>query len=287
MLGKLLKYEFKNTYKIGILMILALELITIISIGFFYLPIWRDAVAYGDASWQVFVTFMVGMCVFTMDIFVIYIVKYGVTIMNGFFYYKSMFSNQGYLTNTLPVKPIHHLLAKTISGGFWAVLTAVITYVNCCIIILIGVLQIGSLSNGNASYLYVAKMVLSSMMEDLGMESFVFVVLFWVFVIVISMVLMIISEILGVCILYGGLSLGQLSNAGKLILGILAYCVITFIQRTIASTLAMVASMVAFIIHPVLGQSISFLITGVVSLIVGIVMFFVAKYVLENKLNLE
>ena len=53
-------------------------------------------------------------------------------------YYKNFFTDEGYLTFTLPVKANTHLMSKFLSGYIWMVIAAIITFISLGILILCG-----------------------------------------------------------------------------------------------------------------------------------------------------
>ena len=49
-------------------------------------------------------------------------ITFGTSIVIVVRFYRNLFSDEGYLSQTLPVTPGQHLLAKTISGSIWAMI---------------------------------------------------------------------------------------------------------------------------------------------------------------------
>lgn len=52
----------------------------------------------------------------------------GTYLLAGIRFYKNMFTDEGYLTRTLPVTNATHLLSKTIAGSIWAVINMSVIY---------------------------------------------------------------------------------------------------------------------------------------------------------------
>lgn len=44
------------------------------------------------------------------------------TLYIAIYFYKNLFSDQGYLTLTLPATPFQHLMSKTLAGGLWTLI---------------------------------------------------------------------------------------------------------------------------------------------------------------------
>ena len=110
MLGKLIKYDLKSMNRFLIILHAFLLLIAVLL--------------------RVFVTSRIqlqtdeGSLLFAFAIlaYVLAItgIAFGTAIVIAVRFYKNLFSDEGYLTWTLPVTPGTHLLAKTISGSIWS-----------------------------------------------------------------------------------------------------------------------------------------------------------------------
>ena len=133
---------------------------------------------------------------------------------------------------------------------------------------------------------------LSMMFEDLpvggsnGANPFMSI-LFIVVVIGLTFCGAVISAVSGVCTLYGSLAIGQLFRHHKLIMGVVSYFVITFVHGSVVSVVSSLFTIVASFASPAIGQITSYLVSFLTTAVCGAILFFVAKYIMENKLNLE
>ncbi len=59
----------------------------------------------------------------------------GTYLISGIRFYRNLFSDEGYLTKTLPVTNGAHLLSKTIAGSIWAIINILILYLCSYIVI--------------------------------------------------------------------------------------------------------------------------------------------------------
>lgn len=59
----------------------------------------------------------------------------GTYLIAGIRFYKNLFTDEGYLTKTLPVKTGTHLLSKTITGSIWAVINMLSIYLCTYIVV--------------------------------------------------------------------------------------------------------------------------------------------------------
>ena len=143
MFGKSLKYEFKAiARRVVPLFITVLVLSVILGIGFIIdgrlLP---DATADGEASVGEAIMnlaqgiFMTGLFIM---IFVAGITVFVMTIQR---FYQSFFTDEGYLTFTLPVTVNCHIMTKIVSMILWNLMGTVVTLV--AYLIMLGGTEIG------------------------------------------------------------------------------------------------------------------------------------------------
>lgn len=115
MLGKLLKHEFIATKRIYLPIYFVTIVLALIVNGFFAL---QSRFFDDDSSFSVISTLFI---VFFTAMFVLVLLC---CLMSGpvislYRFYKNVFTDEGYLTNTLPVKPISILVSKLITGIVW------------------------------------------------------------------------------------------------------------------------------------------------------------------------
>ena len=121
MLSKLIKYDFRAIGKVGKPMLLILCGVIVLGM----LNAWATGVLVMEVTSQVEVepvTTLLLMTSVVMDVLILFaIAASGVTIliMAVVHFYKSLLTDEGYLTFTLPVKPSELLLSKLISGSVW------------------------------------------------------------------------------------------------------------------------------------------------------------------------
>lgn len=115
MLGKLLKYEFRETARPLLLINLILAGLTLLGCLVVVTGL------YDNPVMSVFFTLYIALYFFSIiAAFIITIVL--LTIR----FYKTMFSAQGYLTHTLPAAPSQILHAKILSSSAWTIATALV-----------------------------------------------------------------------------------------------------------------------------------------------------------------
>ncbi len=117
MLGKLLKHEFIATKRLYLPIYFATLVLALAVNGFYAI---QNKFFDSDSSFSlistVFLTFFT-----VVFILVLLCCAMSGTIISLYRFYKNVFTDEGYLTNTLPVKPISILVSKLITGIVWSI----------------------------------------------------------------------------------------------------------------------------------------------------------------------
>ena len=263
MLGKLLKYDFKNLYKTLLPIYLITLVITILTVILNNLS---------DTS-NLFST-LNGLMVLSYVV-ILMVLAVGTFFLSIRDFYLDFATERGYLTNTLPVKKSTIITSKFI--------TSVVTMLSSIIVMFISILI---LVIGNGEWTTFANSF-ANFFKDIPGDAVVMLILITV--------LMIVAYISGLAVCYLSIALGQLKNNNKLGFSILAYIVLYIIYEmyfTFALTFIGVIS-------PDFVSSLDSEITVISSvnilfgILIGLVIVFTAvvtpitNYILKNKLNLE
>lgn len=116
MLGKLIKYDMKALNRFLILihgfLLFAALLVRFFLTGRVLVETPKDGTLLGLS--------------FLLFFLIIMSVSFGTFIVIAVRFYKNLFSDEGYLTRTLPVTSGQHLLSKTIAGSIWASLDMIL-----------------------------------------------------------------------------------------------------------------------------------------------------------------
>lgn len=131
MLGKLLKHEWKMTWKVPSLLSLFVVLVTIICL-FSYQFIGIDNIH--DESSAFLYSYMIIM-VFLFNLMVISSASIIILVYFSYRFYKSMFTSEGYLTNTLPVKPSELIISKLLCAAFWSIIVTLLSLVGMVLMV--------------------------------------------------------------------------------------------------------------------------------------------------------
>lgn len=122
MLGKLLKNEWKSTWRIGGLMLIVLTGVTFLGWLAFQSPMWQELSGetyYYHNTAGMNILNLVSVCTLLLYAMMLVAVSVGITAYLGVRFYKTMYTDEGYLTHTLPVTEGRLLFAKTFISGIW------------------------------------------------------------------------------------------------------------------------------------------------------------------------
>ena len=263
MLGKLLKYDFKNLYKTLLPIYLITLVITILTVILNNLS---------DTS-NLFST-LNGLMILS------YVVILMVLVIGTFFlsirdFYLDFASERGYLTNTLPVKKCTIITSKFI--------TSVVTMLSSIIVMFISILI---LVIGNGEWTTFANSF-ANFFKDIPADGVVMLIL--------MAVLLITAYISGLAVCYLSIALGQLKNNNKLGFSFLAYIILYIVyEMYFTFALTFIGAISPDFVRTLDNE------VGVISsvnilfgILIGLVIVFtvivtpIINYILKNKLNLE
>lgn len=281
MLGKLLKHEWKAVWKVPVLLIAVLMITAVLAGLTFALPIW-------DSEWVGLP--LSGVMLILMFYFAMIATVLGITIYFAVRYYKNMFTDEGYLTHTLPVTARQLLLNKTITMSVWNLIAMIAVAVSVFVFFVIMFLSLaprdGSFARELVEAIKLWPEALSSPYMD-GFESFCFGALFTVLAGAFSNTMMLI----------GAITLGQMVRKHRILGAVGAYFGFQVIIQ-ILSTAVFIPMMIKMADSsyyqniyelqtpfPVL-TPLYFMMSGA-SLVVGIGLYFMSEYLIRHKLELE
>lgn len=223
MLGKLLKHEWKAVWKVPTLLLGILMLIGLIAGSTFSMPIW-------DSDWVGLP--MSGVMLIVMFFFALSGVNIGITIYLGVRYYKSMFTDEGYLTHTLPVSARELLLNKVITMSAWNLITIAGILVSLVIFGGVAFLALKPLNSEFARDVIRALAELPELFNDpslAGFQGFCASLL----------LMMLTSAFSGTMILIGAITLGQMVRKHRILGAIGAYFAINAVIQMVNTMVMM------------------------------------------------
>ncbi len=134
MLSKLMKYDMRSTKRFGIPILLALLGVTVLGIiNAFFMMSLAEKLADDSIIASISFTASVFMTIFLFMLIGVAATAIEVVILIDF--YRTLVSDVGYLTFTLPVKPRTILVSKLINSSVWTVIIAVACFIAMAAII--------------------------------------------------------------------------------------------------------------------------------------------------------
>lgn len=263
MLGKLMKYEWKSTWKL----LLPMNMLIIVMTFFACITVQMD---FFDSNNDM-VIFSAMMIIFTY-IGSMFVVCIGTAIYLIYRFYTSTYGDQGYLLHTLPVDKHHIIIAKVVTSAAWIFISTILISVSVMF-----------LFAEQGKFLVDFIEAFESVIEYWGGAE---VTGFMLIMTLIATIFCIFSRVLKVtaCI-----SLGQLSSDHKVLMSFAFYFAIYFVQK--------IFTMLYFVFIEVINNaSDSYRIsyfdnswegTLISSILYSVIFYLLTWYVMEKKLNLE
>lgn len=294
MLGKLIKHEWKDVYKVGCILSLVIIAVTAIGCIMLQLPAMTSLFAENSnlSEGQIFGWVIMGVMSFLLYLFILLGATYGLFIFLGIRFYRTMYTDQGYLTNTLPVTSHQLLISKILVAGIWYLILEIV--VAASIFALVIALMNGLLSDTLASEGYRSIWeALGALLPEMGKlysEMGLNMIHYGI-----SMGLtLLISPFAGIAVLFGSVTLGQLSRKHKAVMGILAYFGVMLVNMIINS-IAQTVSTFRYsydVMYNEYGSTV-FNINGsldfsfILTIIMAVILYVTSHYILTRKLNLD
>lgn len=276
MLKKLIKHEWKDTYPVGTTCCIVVIIMTIIGMILLSLDVWNQSAGRSDAaeSFTIIMFSMYFMMLFWGVIAAVLVIKY----YYFYRYYKNLFTDQGYLMNTLPVKSTDLINSKLIVSVIWQYLSG--------IVVAFAVFGLVFAAVGNFGDITFAEFCsgLKELLDEMDWAQFGEAVP----MIIVSILSGLLSPIASTLLMYVAVGIGQLCKKSKFLISVLILIgfniVLQFVVRifTLPLTLMMeneMPSITTINIMSVIGFIIGIAIT--------IGLYFANKFFLEKKLNLE
>lgn len=288
MLGKLIKYEMKSTWKVIGALLLFMLAMTVLASFSFYTPMWRNM---ATGTRKAGVLDIMGLLLLFTYFFTLFGVIWGALIYIAVHFYKSMYSDQGYLTHTLPVSAHQLMGSKILVNGIWLLLIMVVMLLSC--IGLVATIVVSDPSGGENMWALIwegGKGVSATMNEALrvaGLNTSQYLTA--------VVITILVGPFVSVASVFGALTIGQLFTKYKVIMGIAGYFAIGLIQNIIVVAIQvpiMIKSTVTFINQPGrMSLNMNFLpniyISLGVSLITAIALYVASHIIITRKLNLD
>lgn len=275
MLGKLIKYEWKRIWKIPTLLLLILWGGAFISSLPFAGPLFESngeiMLILAAILWGIFIVASIG-------------VSFGITIYVALQFYYSMYSDEGYLTHTLPVTPRQLLIAKGLVMTVWDILCALGVVISYLIFGGMAVL----LTDLEWARIWPQIVEVISSVFSSGGEILEAAGGSWSGLLAVGVIGSLVSLLLGTAHVMGAITLGQLAKKHKIGVAIAAGCIIAAVLSLLEGALqipVMIGGYMEWDMYNMMMTTawLSILFYAVVT--VGL--FIISENIIRKKLNLE
>lgn len=269
MLGKLMKYEWKATWKLFVPMDIFIVVMSILA----YITVHLSF--FDSDNGLVMMTGIILVLTYMLSMFVIVI---GTVIYLIYRFYTSVYGDEGYLLHTLPVDKHHIIIAKAVTSAAWIIINMLLIYLSLI-------------------FLFSAQMEFMDAMEA-GFEFYMDVLNDYIkisgFGILMTLIASFFALLARILKVLACISLGQLAPNHKILASFGFYYGIYFVQRLF--TLFYYA-ILAIIERAKIGLVTDYAYTGmfgtsweftlISSLIYCVLFYFLTWYMMDKKLNLD
>lgn len=287
MLGKLMKYEWKSLYKIECIILAVILVVTLMGAVMLHIPIvsevFEDDINIPDTMTAFFAMSFVSSIV--MYVIVLVGASYGSIIYQGVHFYKSMYSDEGYLAHTLPVSGHELLGSKVIINAIWSLIMSISIMASVVILVfsLVHAIDPGSLYSDVIPEF-------TELFSDIIVDGDIFTAVHYILYFILAFVG---GPIAAVCTIFGALTIGQLAKKLRVLFGIIAYFVISFLSNMISAVVQLLGTVMILGLEEFgeysynLEQFFSRDMKIIISLAVGAALYFVSHNIITKKLNLQ
>lgn len=228
MLGKLMKYEWKETWKAGCGVLFVMAVGTLL--GFLGLrgmisggdrmewiyAYGSDSLEFGAAMMQMAGAFSIMLFVMVLTFSVFFMFIYLVVR-----YYRTMFSSQGYLTHTLPVRKWEIFWSKVLVSGFWLIIVYIGLLVSVFGLILLTAGAEASVEEVLQAFRELGK-IMNQALLSMNIDNTTLVVG--------TIVTMVLTPFLSLVMTFGAFTIGQLCSGARVFMGFVVYFGIIIVQ---------------------------------------------------------
>ena len=274
MLTKLISHEWKDTFKVPALLLTITVLLSAASLVYFSVA--DQASAGTDLNVRNFVLYIA--CILILSgLSMILIIYFAIR------FYKNLYTDEGYLMHTLPVKPWMLIVSKLTIGTIWFYL---IDLLLVGAITLITLIALPTMAYFSPEDLLELRTMFQSYHTIFTVPSILFL----------AIPVMIISSVFSLLTIYASISLGQLFSSHKVLASILCYLGLSTILSTAMMLLTAPTTAGVFIIQSTSANPMAdfasiywsiMLISLFANLILCVPAFWICNYVMKRCLNLD
>lgn len=277
MLGKLIKHEWLSTWKVPTALCIYLGILTILGCTSFVSPLWQSdnmiVEIIAGFSMFVYILSLIGICI---AIFAYFVVRF----------YRNMYTDEGYLMHTLPVKSWEHILTKGLIFFIWSIISILAVLFSIFSIVFSAALSVSGINWGD----------FFSQLREFWPEIMREFRTFWGTSLSTTIILCILAAIcqliFSILMIYGSISIGQTFNRHKVMASFIAYVCLNMALSLVHSLLQIPLLLIRTeqinrftSVSSALGPS--FWMNLIMNCIGMVVFYLITQIIMQKKLNLD
>ncbi|WP_458861777.1 hypothetical protein [Acidaminobacterium chupaoyuni] len=264
MLGKLLKYEFKSTSRT---LLPCYGALVIISIFTRLLAVGDNSMIRSD-SFAMQIAAGISITLFVALMIAVFVLTFLVIVQR---FYKNLFGEEGYLSNTLPVKPWMHITSKSIVALVWSIVSGIVALFACSVLFLF---------NGVfTEFLRAFPEFFQRMLQYINLNT----VAFFIEIVVLCLI----GFILSLWLIYAAISLGQMAHKNRLLCSFAWFLGLNTALEIVVSIIARFTPQMIFQPQGFNGLHGSFWYLIALETLFAAALFAITNHMMTKKLNLE
>ena len=285
MLRKLIKYEWKGFYKMGLILLGVVVFATLLGFLASRSPLWSDVRVYDSFAAGLATT----ISVFSIILYIILLAGtvYAMLIYTAVRFYRTMYTDEGYLLHTLPVTKHQILISKLLVSSIWLLITYIVMFASVFSFIMF-IMEAVSPGSVGQMMAYLPGLF-DELWRELGyMSGKDRVELAYM---ITSMFLSLLVSIpAGIITIFGAISLGQLFSKHRVLMAILCYVGINIVMSIISNVIRSISytGIYLYDYEEGLGYLLTFLNSTLVKgLLEGVGFYLLSYFITSRKLNME
>lgn len=287
MLGKLIKYEWKNTYKVGGVILITMLITTVLCWLSFQSPMWQSAFNGTDYERNIFTSPIDMLAIMMLVLYVLMLAgaSYAIMIYLAVHFYKTMYTDEGYLTHTLPVNKHHILISKIFVGGIWSLIVSAAIVISVFCVIFGVVSPLVEPTSTDMSFWEAVGLAFKEIRLELQRSGMMGQVAHLVISLILTVV---VTPFGGMAIIYGAISIGQLFKKHRVMMAIVAYIGICIVNYIISMLIQIPMTLyVSETDNILLFYALLYDAATLLNVAVGGGLYFLSHHVITKRLNME
>lgn len=270
MLAKLIKYDLKSLNRFLIIIHIMLLVTAVLGRVLVVGRLMKNSDTISDAG-----AIILGIIIL-LFVLMFMVAAFGTLVLVGMHFYKNLFSDEGYLTHTLPVTRGELLASKTVSGSIWILIDEILLILS--VVILIFVDPVVELFSEHKSEIWSAL----DLPDTLGYGKILLALL----------ALCVISAVGSALTLYVSVALGQLFSNHRALGAVIVYFCVTTVVSIISGVVGAADGAAGIVVENGTVMLYQFYVRlfwmAIGFELVPIVIFYLVTYILmQKKLNLN